>query len=89
MFSDHDETYDRRRHPRIDFGVKGSMFFGPNLPRRACTIVNISEGGARLHIGLLLDPPERFGLSLHSGDILRRECKLIWQSEFEIGTKFV
>ena len=88
MFSDYDE-YDRRRYPRTDLGLNGSMFFGPNLPRRACIIVNISEGGARLHIGLLLDPADRFGLSLQPPDTFRRECKLVWRSEFEIGTKFV
>jgi hypothetical protein len=88
MFSDHHE-FDRRRHPRMDLGLKGSMFLGPTLPRPTCTIVNISEGGARLHIGLLLDPPERFGLSLLPRDTFRRECKLVWRSEFEIGTKFI
>jgi hypothetical protein len=88
MFSDHDE-YDRRRYPRMALGLKGSMAFGPCVPRHTSLIVNISEGGARLHIGFLLDPPEQFGLSLVRTDYFQRECRLVWRSEFEIGVKFI
>jgi hypothetical protein len=88
MFSDHDE-YDRRRHPRVPLGLAGSMAFGPCVPRRTCIIMNISEGGARLDIGLLLDPPQRFGLSLLRSDYFQCEGRLVWHSEFEIGVKFI
>jgi hypothetical protein len=88
MFSDHDE-YDRRRYPRMELGLKGSMAFGPCVPRRRCVITDISEGGARLHIGFLLDPPDRFGLSLLQADTFHRECGLVWRSQLEIGIKFI
>jgi PilZ domain len=85
---DYDE-HDRRRHPRVALGLKGSMAFGPCAPRRTCVIVDISEGGVRLNIGLLLDPPERFGLSLQPRDIFQRECRVVWRTDYEIGAKFI
>jgi PilZ domain-containing protein len=88
MFSDHYE-YDRRRYPRMALGLKGSMAFGPCMPRCRCMIADISEGGARLDVGLLLDPPERFGLSLPPARVFRRECRLVWRREFDIGIKFI
>jgi hypothetical protein len=65
------------------------MVFGCNVPKRPCMIKNISEGGARLHVGLLLDPPERFTLQVASVGNFRRECKLVWRSEFDVGVKFI
>jgi hypothetical protein len=87
-------TYDnceRRHHPRWDFGLglKGSIVSGINLPTRPCTIKNISHGGARLDIGLLLDLPHRFTLLMSSTANHRRECKVIWRSEFEAGIKLL
>jgi PilZ domain len=60
-----------------------------NTPKRACMIKNVSEGGACLHIGLLLDPPERFRLTIGAVGNFCRECKLIWRSEFDVGVKFI
>jgi hypothetical protein len=56
---------------------------------RPCTIKNISYGGARLDIGLLLDLPDRFILLMSSTANHRRECRLIWRSEFEAGIKLL
>src|ERR1700704_4856992 len=57
-----DEGTERRRHLRMNLPLKASMDFGCNTPKRTCMIRNISESGACLHIGLLLDPPEYFDL---------------------------
>ena len=54
------------------------MIFDRSVPKQPCMIKNISEGGACLHVGLLLDPPERFTLQVSSLGNLRRECKLVW-----------
>ena len=80
-------TYDnceRRHHPRWDFGLglKGSIVSGINLPTRPCTIKNISHGGARLDIGLLLDLPDRFTLLTSS------TANLIWRSNVKLESNF-
>jgi hypothetical protein len=73
----------------MDLPLKASMDFGRNTLRRPCMIRNISEGGARLHIGLLLDPPEYFDLMIPSGGNFCHHCKIIWRSELDIGVRFV
>jgi hypothetical protein len=61
------------------------MAFNGSAPERACIIKNISEGGARLDIGLLLDPPDRFSLRISASSNTWRECRVVWRSEFEAG----
>jgi hypothetical protein len=84
-----DEGREGRRRPRMNLPLKASLDFGRNTPRRTCTIRNISEGGACLHIGLLLDPPEYFHLMIPSVGNFCRHCKLVWRSEFDIGVQFL
>jgi hypothetical protein len=84
-----DEETEKRQRPRMNLPLRASMDFGRNTPKHACMIRNISEGGARLHVGLLLDPPEYFDLSISSVGNFRRPCKLVWRSEFDIGVKFI
>jgi hypothetical protein len=85
------DNCDRRHRPRWDLGLglKASIVLGINVPSRPCTIKNISDGGARLDIGLLLDLPDRFTLLMSSTANHRRECRLIWRSEFEAGIKLL
>jgi hypothetical protein len=82
---------DRRYDPRWDLGLglKGSIVLGISAPTRPCLIKNISNGGARLDIGLLLDLPNRFALLTSSPANRRRECRLVWRSEFEAGIKLL
>jgi hypothetical protein len=82
---------ERRYHPRWDLGLglKGSIVLGISAPTRPCLIKNISNGGARLDIGLLLDLPDRFALLTSSSANRRRECRLVWRSEFEAGIKLL
>jgi hypothetical protein len=80
---------DRRRHPRMSLALRASMDFGRNTPKHTCIIKNISEGGARLCVGLLLDPPARFTLKISSVGNFCRECQLGWRSEFDVGVEFI
>jgi hypothetical protein len=73
----------------MNLPLKASMDFGRNTPKRTCMIRDISEGGACLHIGLLLDPPEYFDLMISSVGNFCRQCKVVWRPEFDIGVKFV
>jgi hypothetical protein len=73
----------------MNLPLKATMDFGGNTPKRACMIKNISEGGACLHIGLLLDPPKYFDLMIPTVGNFRRQCKLVWRLEFDIGVEFL
>jgi hypothetical protein len=65
------------------------MIFGRNAPKRPCMIKDMSESGACLNIGLLLDPPDYFTLQVFAVGNFCRECKLIWRSEFYVGVEFI
>jgi hypothetical protein len=62
---------ERRLHARTSLGLKGTMAFDGSAPKRDCIIKNISERGACLDIGLLLDPPDRFSLMISASTL---EC---------------
>jgi hypothetical protein len=83
-----DQPTDRRRHARKDIRQTGILDFGRNVPKRPCRFKDISEGGARLHVGLLIDLPNHF-LLISPVRTVRRECRLIWTAEFEVGIEFV
>jgi hypothetical protein len=73
----------------MSIALRAGMIFGRNTPKRACMIKDVSEGGACLHIGLLLDPPERFTLTIGAVGNFCRVCELVWRSEFDVGVKFI
>jgi len=83
------DTDDRRRNLRREVHLWGRLNFARTAPKRSCIIEDISEGGARLHIGLLIGLPDRFALSISPSWTVHRECQLVWSSEFEVGIKFV
>jgi hypothetical protein len=76
---------ERRLHARTSLGLKGTMAFDGRAPKRDCIIKNISERGACLDIGLLLDPPDQFSLMISASTNAWRKCRVIWRSQSEAG----
>jgi hypothetical protein len=54
-----------------------------------CTLVNLSEIGARLTIMDVYDLPEKFALHLTRGSEPGRQCRVIWQRNHEVGIEFL
>jgi hypothetical protein len=55
-----------------------------------CTLVNVSEIGARLTISDVYDLPDNFALHLtRGGSKPGRQCQVIWQHDHEIGVEFL
>jgi hypothetical protein len=57
----------------------------PNLP---CTLVDISDTGARLVIDDARVVPNRFTIAMTEQGVPRRHCRLVWRGENEIGVSF-
>jgi PilZ domain len=54
---------------------------------RACTVTNISDGGARLYSEI--EMPPTFTLSVSGEGVnVRRECRVVWRLGGEIGVEF-
>jgi hypothetical protein len=55
-----------------------------------CTMLDVSEGGARLKLGSNLAVPEHFTLLLSKIDgRLKRHCVVAWRKEKQLGVRFV
>ncbi|MBR0690558.1 PilZ domain-containing protein [Bradyrhizobium manausense] len=54
----------------------------------ACTVRNISEGGAAIDLDSPVALPQSFTLSI-ARDNFRRSCRAVWRSERRIGLAFV
>ena len=56
-------------------------------PSRDCLIVDLSEGGVRLH-SEINEMPNDFTLLIPDAEHPRRSCRVVWRLGFEIGAKF-
>jgi hypothetical protein len=54
----------------------------------SCTIVDISDYGARLVIEGAHDLPDHFTIALTPSGFPQRACRLIWRSDSQVGVAF-
>jgi PilZ domain len=54
-----------------------------------CTLVDVSDKGARLTISDVHDLPEQFHLYLARAPLACRQCRVIWQRHHEVGVEFL
>lgn len=54
----------------------------------ACTVRNMSEGGAAIDLDTPVTLPQSFSLSI-TRDKFVRNCRTVWRSERRIGLAFV
>lgn len=76
---------DRRKWPRRPVGLGGKLVVGGSPID--CTIVDISEGGAKVELSADVILPASFYLRGHTG-LVTQAC-LVWRSRRTIGVQFV
>ena len=76
-----------RQHARRAVFIKAQLLREgkPSLP---CTLVDISDTGARLVIEETSALPNRFTIVMGEQGVPRRQCRLIWRGDNEIGVTF-
>jgi PilZ domain len=83
---------EKRAGPRVKFDHKrqAQIMAIDGTWRRACTIDNVSDGGARLTVGdAIIDLRlSEFFLVLSSTGLAYRRCRLIWVNGEQIGVSF-
>ncbi|MGN6570124.1 MAG: PilZ domain-containing protein [Pseudolabrys sp.] len=78
---------ERRQTARVRFN-RGGLVQHDRIGTRSCTIVNISEGGARLCTEA--DLPSQFVLTMKTDEGERRKtCRLVWRLHQEFGVQFL
>ena len=66
---------------------KALLVRGDALPSLSCTLVDVSETGARMVIDDTNDVPEEFAIVI-SHSIAARRCRLIWRGSVDVGVAF-
>ena len=74
---------ERRRHVRI-----ASILTGDDPTVIPCVILDISNGGARLHVHAPDEVPDRFRL-LQIASNEERDCEVVWRRDNEMGVRFL
>ena len=77
----------RRRAARLNIEIDGVIKSFERNAQLPCTVRDISETGARLHVENGDHIPDVFRLNLeHEGFSI--ECIVVWRSETEVGVIF-
>lgn len=77
-----------RKKPRRLLHYRAQIVLDKNGKLRPCSIVDISESGARIVLDTSEALPKRFLLLLASrGGI--RECRQVWRDELTLGVEFL
>lgn len=80
----------RRRSPRRPVNIAALiMDKRDGLPLRDCTIVDISQGGAKLRVAGAATLPEFFTLVLSHAARTHRRCQVRWRSVVDVGVQFI
>lgn len=74
---------DLRKALRHEIHFPASIRIDEQTPLQTCIIHDISEGGARLTIGLRKETPDNFTL------IFSRSCRVVRRTDGQIGVEFL
>ena len=77
-----------RRHKRKPFEYTARMNFGDGSEPHPCGILDISNGGARLHVHAPDNVPDTFRILLSSHGTAFRLCEVVRRTDNEIGVRF-
>jgi hypothetical protein len=77
---------ERRRIPRRQVKIPARIDLGGTI--RECTVVDISELGAKLAVEAPADLPDHFMLLLTPSGHPARRCRVAWRSDEHLGVEF-
>ncbi len=79
----------RRKYRRRDCHYSALIDAGDGSLLRACKLVDVSEGGAKLVTDNSDLIPDVFTLLLSGNGAVRRACVVVWRLETVIGVQFL
>ncbi len=81
------EQGSRRGSRRAVVLQTGTLVFGAENSALECQVLDISDGGAKIHAANLPDSADVFDLRLDSGTTYR--CRVVWRDKQNLGIEFV
>jgi hypothetical protein len=79
---------EQRRSIRECVNVPAWISVGPDDPK-PCTVLDVSEHGARIQVGAVADLPEFVDLLFTRDGSRLRRCQIAWRSEGQIGVCYI
>ena len=87
MSTEQDPFADRRAHVRKKVMRAARVFFNDKQSLVDCTILDLSEGGAKLEFSSRQMLPRTFDLQMQNGAIYR--CEVRWAKDNFFGVRFL
>jgi len=87
--SDVSDRLVRRKSPRVAVNIPGLLMAEDKSLLGRCTMLDVSEGGARLQAERTAELPATLILVLSKGARTVRYCAVRWRSDTEIGVEFL
>jgi hypothetical protein len=80
---------DNRRRPRKQLNLAAWIDVGNDARLQKCTVVDVSESGARLAVEDIECLPDKFNWTLSRLGQPRQSCNVVWRRHDEIGIEFI
>lgn len=80
---------EQRRSLRDQVNFPAWIALGKGTVALPCTVVDVSEHGARIELASPAGIPNDFYLFLTEDGTRRRRCRVPWRSEGEIGVSYI
>lgn len=81
-------TFTMRRESRKDVGRRAWLDIGRGRPLLACTLIDISQSGAKLAIDDAAHVPQTFRLLLTRDGPANFSCRIVWRNTDTLGISF-
>jgi hypothetical protein len=80
---------EQRRSIRHSTRCPAWIEFDDHTLPRDCTVVDVSEGGARIEVASADALPEEFSLILIDDAASVRRCRVIWRADGQLGVSYI
>jgi hypothetical protein len=80
---------ERRRSIRERVQFLAWIDIGDGLQPRSCTVMDVSQHGARIILSSPVELPEEFWLIFTRDRTKRRYCRIVWRSDTQVGVTYL
>ena len=80
---------EQRRSLREHVQFPAWIDIGDGSQPRNCTVLDVSEDGARIMLSSTAELPKEFWLVLTKDGTRRRHCRMVWRTETQIGVEYL
>jgi PilZ domain len=80
--------FRKRQEPRVKLNVPAWIEVGNNALLERCTLIDLSEKGARLVVGDISHLTDHLCLYLTRVGHVPQRCRILWRRDHQVGVEF-